>query len=664
MKSTLRCILILVLILGVTPAVQATDSMYRGNPQHTGVYDATGSHPNNILKWSRDELTGSITAPTVADGVMYFGCNDHNLYALYTENGTEKWRFATGSMVYSAPAVWNGIVYFGSTDQMIYAVNVADGSLRWKVHTNSTWDSGIGMSAPVVTGGTVYIVSFDKNLYAINADTGVVRWKYPYLPVAGETGCSPAVANGVVYFGDINHAFYAVNTADGTEKWRYNGTSTTSSSPPPVPVLSDGILYAAGPGPHNITALYANTGTLKTIISRGYLTNWELTSPTIANGILYTGGTDLNLHAIDVATDADLWTFYFAACLRASPSVSDGILYAPAMNNILYALDAHNGTEIWRYSPPDNGGLWGSPVISDGVLYQDGGNRLYAIGSQQTAPRFYYGQIMNGAMGNTSAPGLGGLPVRLYGSTTSGTPGTLIDETKTNAYGHFLITVPSAQYPYFDIIYNSTIPGSASTGASSLGGSVKNATWIQFTAPIPGKNLTGNYFWETVPVVHGDFSASPLTGPAPLVVNFTDNTTGFPTLWNWVHDYNQTIDNGFITSLNANCSYNYTKPGLYSVQMRVYNAVSHDWVTRINYINVTTTPVMVPLPGFTLLPTDPDNDGLYEDLNGNGRLDFNDVVLLFKNLSWISANEPVAAFDFNRNGRIDFNDVIIRFREV
>ncbi|MEN6519193.1 MAG: hypothetical protein ABFC38_13640 [Methanospirillum sp.] len=44
-------------------------------------------------------------------------------------------------------------------------------------------------------------------------------------------------------------------------------------------------------------------------------------------------------------------------------------------------------------------------------------------------------------------------------------------------------------------------------------------------------------------------------------------------------------------------------------------------------------------------------------MNGNGRKDFADIVLYFNRMSWIAANEPMAAFDCNGNGRIDFPDV-------
>ncbi len=73
---------------------------------------------------------------------------------------------------------------------------------------------------------------------------------------------------------------------------------------------------------------------------------------------------------------------------------------------------------------------------------------------------------------------------------------------------------------------------------------------------------------------------------------------------------------------------------------------------------------LVPIPPNTQAPSDPDSDGKYEDLNGNNRMDFADVVLYFTQMSWITANEPIAAFDFNGNGRIDFADVVSLFNEL
>jgi len=67
--------------------------------------------------------------------------------------------------------------------------------------------------------------------------------------------------------------------------------------------------------------------------------------------------------------------------------------------------------------------------------------------------------------------------------------------------------------------------------------------------------------------------------------------------------------------------------------------------------------VLQPFPGCSSNPTDPDSDGLYEDINGNGRWDFQDLVLFFQHLTWCNANQPITLFDWNSNGRCDFDDV-------
>jgi len=85
--------------------------------------------------------------------------------------------------------------------------------------------------------------------------------------------------------------------------------------------------------------------------------------------------------------------------------------------------------------------------------------------------------------------------------------------------------------------------------------------------------------------------------------------------------------------------------------------------TSDGFFTIGTVPV-ISLPGQTGAPTDPDGDGIYEDLNANGRLDFADVVLYFNQMAWIAANEPVSAFDLNGNGRIDFADIVTLFNEI
>ncbi len=73
---------------------------------------------------------------------------------------------------------------------------------------------------------------------------------------------------------------------------------------------------------------------------------------------------------------------------------------------------------------------------------------------------------------------------------------------------------------------------------------------------------------------------------------------------------------------------------------------------------------LVTVPGASGSPTDEDADRLYDDVNGNFRADFADVVLYFNQMTWIAANEPVSAFDYNDNDRIDFADVVWLFNHL
>jgi len=62
-------------------------------------------------------------------------------------------------------------------------------------------------------------------------------------------------------------------------------------------------------------------------------------------------------------------------------------------------------------------------------------------------------------------------------------------------------------------------------------------------------------------------------------------------------------------------------------------------------------------------PTDPDGDGLYEDVNGNNRMDYDDIVELYEHMDDEPAKSNVEAFDFNGSGELDYDDIVKLFEE-
>lgn len=63
-------------------------------------------------------------------------------------------------------------------------------------------------------------------------------------------------------------------------------------------------------------------------------------------------------------------------------------------------------------------------------------------------------------------------------------------------------------------------------------------------------------------------------------------------------------------------------------------------------------------------PTDVDGDGHYEDVNGNGRLDYDDIRTLFEQFESDSVRLNKVAYDFNENGELDYDDIVELYEEV
>ena len=80
-----------------------------------------------------------------------------------------------------------------------------------------------------------------------------------------------------------------------------------------------------------------------------------------------------------------------------------------------------------------------------------------------------------------------------------------------------------------------------------------------------------------------NFTATPTSGCAPLVVRFTDNTSNKPTQWRW------NLGNGTISFLQ-NPSVTYFNPGQYTIKLVVKSSTGADSITKTKFINVYAQP--------------------------------------------------------------------------
>jgi len=103
-----------------------------------------------------------------------------------------------------------------------------------------------------------------------------------------------------------------------------------------------------------------------------------------------------------------------------------------------------------------------------------------------------------------------------------------------------------------------------------------------------------------------NFTATPLSGTAPLTVQFNDTSTGSPTSWSWSFG-----DGG--TSVGQNPSHMYSTAGTYTVNLTVTNAGGSNTTAKAGYIVVTE-------PAQTTFYVYADGVSLYHGYNGNADL--------------------------------------------
>ncbi len=312
-----------------------TDGWATGSPiidEHgiifIGARDLYAVYPNGSLKWKYDYPHHVESAPAIDEsGVLYIGTVQawpNYLYAIYSNNGSLKWKYSTGSGdIFSSPVIdENGIIIFCERDNWYIKALYPNGSLKWKYKT----DHVIYSSPAIGNDGTIYCGSHDTYLYALYPNNGTLKWKY-------KTGdwirTSPCIADdGTIYVVSLDNFLHAVNS-DGSFKWKTNVGAGTSPT-----IGQDGTVYA---GYTTLYALNPNNGSIK----------WQFdvdgtirggTPCNSIDGTIYIGTSEGGeLIAID-SDGNERWRKSIGECESAPAIGEDGTVYIGSHASYLYAF--------------------------------------------------------------------------------------------------------------------------------------------------------------------------------------------------------------------------------------------------------------------------------------------------------------------------------------
>jgi outer membrane protein assembly factor BamB len=388
-----------------------------------------GSFENQQL--ALNATTGAIVWDTLVIGPTIFngaysdgrflrgGTDDNTLYCFNATDGQILWTFtpesgAEGYFV-TGPAIAYGMVYEMNKDGYLYCIDIQTGNLVWKYKGPNETLLWPGM--PAVADGKVYVTTGEIAEYGgqvgtsqfacLDAYTGKPFWTLPIEALAPRESIAIAYGNLYIIPGTVTTSVDSISGNEyskinqvwciGTSSiassnwsmWRADPTHsstaqvgpsnltlawkfTTNGSVISSPSVANGIVYV-GSQDKKIYAIGAWSGSLIWSFSTHHSIE---SSPAVADGKVYTGGDDGYVYCLDAYTGALIWnTFingdlpftYNTIVLKSSPVVSGERVYIGSLDNYLYAIDANNGDIIWKTKT--NGPIESSPAFADGAVY-------------------------------------------------------------------------------------------------------------------------------------------------------------------------------------------------------------------------------------------------------------------------------------------------------
>ena len=301
------------------------------------------------------------SSPAVAYGMVFFGCNDKNVYAVDAATGQRRWVFKTGSSVTTSPVVAEGIVYVAGDYKNVYAIDAQTGQKRWQFSTGNNISS-----SPAVGNGMVFFGCKDKNVYAIDAQTGQKNWSF-------ESGykdhSAPTIAEGKVLIsgkGFTSSKLYAINAASGALMWElknYKGD--------PCPIVIGNI----------VVAIDSRGRPSKVDLARGEEQGWLFSSEyksvsmsgimifaTFHSSVLKTAG----LCAYNLSRSALAFTGWDWVAVEdeplSTPAVGGEFAFTAVLGGKkLYGINVSKFMKRWEFQLNEK--IRSPPVIADGMVF-------------------------------------------------------------------------------------------------------------------------------------------------------------------------------------------------------------------------------------------------------------------------------------------------------
>jgi len=358
----------------VASPVVANGIVYLGTTQgQLLAYDLSGN-----LLWTFNATAPIYGSPAIGNGLLYFGTvktpneavTGNYIYALNASTGALVWEnYLTLGSMWSPPIYYNGVVYAQAalkegTAGGFYAFDALTGATVWSVAMPSgNWSVPVfdpaGANLYMATGNpcvssppkpwnTPTTDGCSGSLFDLNPATGATIWSYHFPDYSGDDDAPAtpvyAVVNGTpeLFEGVKNGIFYALDATTGAVLWQYDTGNRGDNGIYSSAAYANGVLYFGGY--KTLYALNASDGSAALTFSRQPV-GTIVSSPAIANGVLYVTTESGNLVTYNAATGEWIHTINFPILgtkygytIYGSPAISNGVVYVPVSDGNLYAF--------------------------------------------------------------------------------------------------------------------------------------------------------------------------------------------------------------------------------------------------------------------------------------------------------------------------------------
>jgi eukaryotic-like serine/threonine-protein kinase len=331
------------------PAVQVDQPCwlnFGGDPQrslartdiHLGV-------PTKLL-WVRRLHGYAEYPPSYCDGTLYVNTFKGKTFAIDAATGKVLWARQGGGPKPSTPAIAGPRLIVSSTDGTVTGYARDDGRLLWRISTNAKVES-----SPVAMGNTAYFGATDGRLFAVDTRTGKIRWAYN---TGGRINSSPSIWGKRICITTYAGSIFCLNRFSGHKLWDHYVSRD---------FVRDESFYASASTDGRRLFTISRTGKVVALLATNGRTLWThdlnsygYSTPAVANGRVFVGDFNGQLHAYNAATGSEIWRRYVGGRILGPAFVIGKLVFFSTLEQDTYAVRFDNGRVVWhlpmgKYSP-------------------------------------------------------------------------------------------------------------------------------------------------------------------------------------------------------------------------------------------------------------------------------------------------------------------------